>query len=464
MRKLLLVVLVSLLAGCGDDAAPIVVNPPPVVAPRVTGADALTPEQEALLPAALDPDLLQGRQGRVLALPPAAQVSLVPPVQDQGQVPSCMAFSFGYAAGTQAAARSSLNPVNPASSSDQASPAWLYKSALTIEKDSGCTGTYATSYFSTLMGQGAPALAAVPYPDPSQAESVVCRALEAINLSTPVTPVVFIGGYQQLKGTSDQQLRAQIKAQLASGASVAFTTLLVDGFYDFAGSGVFSGSNGPNRILPNTGHGMVIIGYDDTMTFTYPVTGKQGTGAFLIQNSWGTGWGNQGQAWIAYDTWYNGVNAYGGECFVMSPVSSEPVQSTGSVLTASSSAAPAGQISRAFQVSEDEDTTHLVLFPSFGAPLQLDSLELTSPGGVTVRQSFQDLLVRSGYLYFRRDEVAQFVAGVYQVTLRGRNGAEPVSYQGTILIEPLAGSALPQLDLDGLNEVGSTGQGLEVVP
>lgn len=37
---------------------------------------------------------------------------------------------------------------------------------------------------------------------------------------------------------------------------------------------------------------MLIIGYDDTV----------GTGAFYIQNSFGTGWGNEGFIWMAYDT------------------------------------------------------------------------------------------------------------------------------------------------------------------
>ena len=45
------------------------------------------------------------------------------------------------------------------------------------------------------------------------------------------------------------------------------------------------------------GHAMCVIGYDDN---------KFG-GAFEIQNSWGTWWGNQGYIWIKYNDFYNWV-------------------------------------------------------------------------------------------------------------------------------------------------------------
>jgi C1A family cysteine protease len=38
---------------------------------------------------------------------------------------------------------------------------------------------------------------------------------------------------------------------------------------------------------------MVLVGYDDDRK------------AFRVQNSWGTGWGDQGRVWLAYDTFYH---------------------------------------------------------------------------------------------------------------------------------------------------------------
>jgi C1A family cysteine protease len=42
------------------------------------------------------------------------------------------------------------------------------------------------------------------------------------------------------------------------------------------------------------GHANVAVGYDDTIN----IGGQQG--ALLVRNSWGTGWGLQGYAWLSY--------------------------------------------------------------------------------------------------------------------------------------------------------------------
>jgi C1A family cysteine protease len=49
------------------------------------------------------------------------------------------------------------------------------------------------------------------------------------------------------------------------------------------------------------GHAVVAAGYDDTVTITNRNNGYTTTGAFLIRNSWGTGWGNKGYGWLPYE-------------------------------------------------------------------------------------------------------------------------------------------------------------------
>lgn len=54
----------------------------------------------------------------------------------------------------------------------------------------------------------------------------------------------------------------------------------------------------------NGGHCMTIVGYDDNVWIDVNNDGKVDAGekgAFLIANSWGTSWGNKGFVWIAYD-------------------------------------------------------------------------------------------------------------------------------------------------------------------
>ena len=48
------------------------------------------------------------------------------------------------------------------------------------------------------------------------------------------------------------------------------------------------------------GHAVCLVGYDDTKQITRS-DGTVSTGAFLVRNSWGTGWGLAGYFWVAYD-------------------------------------------------------------------------------------------------------------------------------------------------------------------
>ncbi|MPV48822.1 cysteine protease [Pseudactinotalea sp. HY160] len=48
------------------------------------------------------------------------------------------------------------------------------------------------------------------------------------------------------------------------------------------------------------GHAVMAVGYDDGKQVTHPTTGESTTGALLIRNSWGTGWGDAGYGWLPY--------------------------------------------------------------------------------------------------------------------------------------------------------------------
>jgi len=86
-----------------------------------------------------------------------------------------------------------------------------------------------------------------------------------------------------------------IKAALANGpVSCAFT--VINDFYNYTG-GCYEG-----QTTANINHAILIVGWDDFMC--------GGQGAWIIKNSWGTGWGMGGFGYIKYGSCNVGSYAY----------------------------------------------------------------------------------------------------------------------------------------------------------
>jgi C1A family cysteine protease len=85
----------------------------------------------------------------------------------------------------------------------------------------------------------------------------------------------------------------------------------IPSMFGFWGYASFSSGGQPEHIPlptdaelagdPEWGHAVVAVGYDDNLQITNTVSSNTTKGAFLIRNSWGTGWGDAGYGWMPYD-------------------------------------------------------------------------------------------------------------------------------------------------------------------
>lgn len=92
---------------------------------------------------------------------------------------------------------------------------------------------------------------------------------------------------------------ASVKNYLAAGIPAMF------GFYGFPSFEKTDIKGGIPYPCPKEtaqwGHAIVAVGYDDAKKITNTQCNKKTTGALLIRNSWGTGWGDAGYGWLPYD-------------------------------------------------------------------------------------------------------------------------------------------------------------------
>jgi hypothetical protein len=229
-------------------------------------------------------------------LPEAANLQkFAPTVGDQGHQGSCVAWSSAYAARTiEEAARTGEDP-----NSLRFSPSFLYNQ---IGLDN-CDGSYIERAMEFMTKSGSIPYDQFPYndrdcskqPDQQQLEEAHQYRMRGFNRLTPGDRNDVI------------DLRA-IKENVSQGAPVVIG-MQVGGTYmeDMMGKDVWIPTAEDRSMAGFGGHAQCVVGYDDR---------KYG-GAFLIMNSWGPSWGNNGFAWVRYPDFRHFVReAYGVEPMV----------------------------------------------------------------------------------------------------------------------------------------------------
>ncbi len=206
----------------------------------------------------------------------------LPPIGDQGQYGTCVAWALGYNLKTMIEAQDqNFSPSQLAQANNQFSPKDLFLSIPSDQRGPDCSGTYLYSALDVMQNRGVAKMNTAPYTDIQNCAQGTQSSWnnEAGNFK--------IANYRSV----DLDVSA-IKQQIANDRPVGFGARLGDNFMTWDSDQVLNGHTSFDRVGQHAGHSMTIIGYDDN---------KGPNGAFRIVNSWGEFWGNQGFIWIDYN-------------------------------------------------------------------------------------------------------------------------------------------------------------------
>jgi C1A family cysteine protease len=235
-----------------------------------------------------------------------------PPIGSQGSQGSCTGWAAAYYYNTYTQAMDENITVSTGDYNNICSPAFIYN----LENDGVDLGANTASVVARLNDVGASSWNLFPYNQYNYTTWPTENAwVDALKRRTNSS--FSIGHWYW--GCSDAQL-ATIKQHLSNGHVAATRTDVYENWYNNypdnttgINNGVLFANSGDNV----GGHAMTIVGFDDDKSYVDGGTTKYG--AFLIANSWGSGWGvpntaggsSKGFMWVAYEFFKAGNACFG---------------------------------------------------------------------------------------------------------------------------------------------------------
>jgi C1A family cysteine protease len=223
----------------------------------------------------------------------AASVSLknyAPFPGDQGKYSSCTAWASAFAARTMLESIAINRHDRTRTSGSVFSPVFVYKS---ISDDPLCKrGTMISRALDLMQKEGVPRMADFE------------RNTDFIRVSPAMyrdSRKYTIGGYSTLFRFSRTEKSGPggvtaVKKSLSEGKPVIIGMNTPDSFMKLKGKNLWKPLESP--AVNWGGHAMCVVGYDDNFA----------GGAFELQNSWGTDWGDRGYGWVSYADFSRFVN------------------------------------------------------------------------------------------------------------------------------------------------------------
>lgn len=213
--------------------------------------------------------------------------NIFPPIGNQGQYGTCVAWAAGYNLKTALnAIENGWSGTDLLKTANQTSPKDLWLVIDHSQKDPNCNGTSFESALDALIQRGAANLSSVPYANMGNCSgsSIGNADNKLANYRKIAYNYGLAGGSGSLGLTLDN-----FKGYLAQGRPILFGAKLGDRFMRWNNTSVISSDTYNDPSMQHAYHAMVLVGYDDSRE------------AFEVRNSWGESWGDKGSVWVDYN-------------------------------------------------------------------------------------------------------------------------------------------------------------------
>lgn len=214
-------------------------------------------------------------------------VPLFPPIGDQGQYGTCVAWAVAYNMKTAIEGiDKNLSSQQLASANNQMSPRDLFTAIPDDKKGENCNGTNFGFALDVVQQRGVATLQTVPYTGLGGCNSSSVQS----NWTTEANGHK-IKSYRKIATDVNT-----IKEFIYKKIPVVFGARLADNFMSWNSDNVLTSNTSFDQVGIHAYHAMVIGGYDNS---------KGPNGAFKVINSWGGSWGSKGYIWVDYNFFVN---------------------------------------------------------------------------------------------------------------------------------------------------------------